>query len=131
MFTLKNILIITVLFFAAVYFMLTNYFTDVQINKYPDIQAVKQDHAIEKGWIPAILPESAYNIEETHDLESNQLFGSFQYKKRDESAIVGKLAPLPDMNATYRWGDFFFKIDTEKHLVKFRNDPKKALQEHK
>ena len=116
------------LFFVAIYFILTSYFSDLQINKYPDTEAVKQDRAVERGWIPAILPESAYDIEETHNLDSNQLFGRFYYRKRDEAKIMEKLTPVPDMKATYRWGDFFFKIDTEKHYVKFRNDPKKALQ---
>jgi len=126
MFTLKNILIAIVLFFTAVYFLLTSYFSDVQINKYPDLQTVKQEKAIEKGWIPAILPESAYNISETHDLDSNDLYGSFYYKERDEEGLMEKLISVSDRNETYTWGAFLFRVDREKNRVKYRNKPVSA-----
>ena len=103
--------------------MLKSYFSDMIINQYPDIQTVKEAHAIEKGWIPALLPASAYNIKETHDNDSNQLFGSFYYKKEDEASILNALKPLTEQNDTYRWGAFYFKIDTTKQYVKFRNRP--------
>jgi len=121
MFTLKNILIAALLFFVAIYFLISSYFSDVQINKYPDLEAVKQDKAIEKGWIPALLPDSAYDIAETHDIDTNALFGSFYYKEKDEKEIIKELTLVPDMNGTYEWGSFLFRIDTEKNHVKYRN----------
>ncbi len=123
MFTLKNILIAMLLFFVAIYFLLTSYFSDVQIYKYPDLQSVKEDNAIEKGWVPGLLPASAYDIEETHDLDTNQLFGRFYYKERDEEGLKKKLTKVPDMNETYEWGDFLFKVDTGKNCIKYRNKP--------
>ncbi len=123
MFTLKNILIAMLLFFVAIYFLLTSYFSDVQIYKYPDLQSVKEDNAIEKGWVPGLLPASAYDIEETHDLDTNQLFGRFYYKERDEEGLKKKLTKVPDMNETYEWGGFLFRVDREKNLVRYRNKP--------
>ncbi len=117
----KKILLAMLLFFIAVYFMLTHYFGDVQINKYQDIAMVKQEQAIQKGWIPSILPESAYEIAETHDLDSNTLFGSFYYKEKDEKAFMENLTLMPDMNNTLEWGNFLFKVDMEQNHVKFRN----------
>lgn len=110
-------------FFILFYFVLTNYYTDVQINKYKDIQVVKENQVIQKGWIPAILPESAYNIVETHDLDNNTLLGSFHYKERDEAGLMKHLTAKQDMNDTYEWGNFLFKVDQKSKRVKFRNKP--------
>ncbi len=110
-------------FFALSYVVLTNYYTDVQINKYKDIQVVKENQVIQKGWIPAILPESAYEIVETHDLDANTLFGSFYYKDKDEAGLMEQLTVKEDMNNTLEWGNFLFKVDTKLNRVKFRNKP--------
>jgi len=74
---MKKIIIGILLFFVAVFFMLKYYFADTIINKYPDVESVKKENAIQEGWVPALLPDSAYDIEETHDIDSNQLFGRF------------------------------------------------------
>ena len=109
------------LFFVAIYFILTHYFGDVQINKYDSKAAAQQEQAIEKGWIPSILPESAYEIAETHDVDRNELFGSFYYKEKDEKAFMENLTLMSDTNNTMEWGNFLFKIDQEKNRVKYRN----------
>ena len=109
------------LFFVAVYFILTHYFGDVQINKYQDIEAVKQEQAIQRGWVPSILPGSAYEIAETHNLDTNELFGSFYYKEKDEKTFLENLTLMPDMNDTLEWGNFLFRVDLENNRVKYRN----------
>jgi hypothetical protein len=110
-------------FFALSYIILTNYYTDVQINKYKDIQVVKENQVIQKGWIPAILPDSAYEIVETHDIDTNELFGSFKYKQNDEEKLMEDLTIVQDMNQTYTWENFLFKVDINNKRVKFRNKP--------
>jgi hypothetical protein len=120
---MKKLIIASLLFFAAVYMMLTYYFNDIQINKYPDKETVLAEKAIEQGFVPALLPSSAYNIEETHDADSNQLFGRFYYKETDEKGLMTQLASLPENNGTYAGKDFLFRIDTEKNMVKYRNKP--------
>jgi len=118
---LKKLLFAVLLFFLALYFILSYYYGDVQINKYKDKAVVQEQQAIEKGWIPAILPESAYEITETHDLDKNKLYGSFYYKEADERGFMENLTPLPDMNNTLEWGNFLFKVDAEKNHAKYRN----------
>ena len=108
-------------FFVLFYFVLTNYYTDVQINKYKDIQVVKENQVIEKGWIPAILPESAYDIVETHDLDTNTVLGSFYYKEKDEAGLMKHLSVKEDTNNTLEWGNFLFKVDKKLNYVKYRN----------
>ncbi len=120
---MKKLIAATVIFFIAVYFIIVHSFKDTQINKYPDVAAVKKDTAIQKGRVPAILPNSAYNIEETHDKDTNDTFGRFYYKKQDEEALMKNLRTVPDMNQTYTWGSFLFKVNKDRHEVKYRNKP--------
>ena len=120
---IKKILFIMLAFFALLYYTLSKYYTDVQINKYKDKQVVLENQVIEKGWIPSILPESAYEIRETHDLDANTLFGSFNYKEQDEAVLMQHLTVKPDMNNTLEWGNFLFQVDKEKNYVKYRNKP--------
>ena len=124
---MKKIIFAILVFFAAVYWMLTVYFSDVTINKYPDRETVVANHAIEQGWIPALLPDSAYDIEETHDIDTNQLFGRFCYKPADEKVLMEVLKSYNDSNDTYRWENFLFKVDTKNRVVKFRNLPGRLL----
>ena len=120
---MKKIIFAILGFFILFYFVLTNYYTDVQINKYKDIQVVKENQVIQKGWVPAILPESAYEITETHDLDTNTLFGSFYYKEQDEAGLMKHLTVISDMNNTLEWGNFLFKVNKKLNFVKYRNKP--------
>jgi hypothetical protein len=95
----------------------------VQINKYQDIEVVKEHQAIQNGWVPAILPDSAYEITETHDLDKNTLFGNFKYKEQDEAGLMEHLTVKEDMNNTLVWGNFLFKVDKELNKVQYRNKP--------
>ena len=119
--TLKKMLLALLVFGGLVFLMLYTTFEDVQINKYPTIEEIKEDNAIERGWVPAILPDSAYEISETHDIDTNQLLGSFNYKESDEKKLLEQLTTIPDRNGTMEWGNFLFKIDTDRNHVKYRN----------
>ncbi len=120
---MKKIIIAILLFFIAVFFIIRSTFSDVTINKYADYASVMEENATQQGWIPALLPKSAYDIAETHDLDRNELYGSFYYKEKDEEQLLSALKPLPDSNGTYTWEHFLFKVDREKKQVKFRNKP--------
>ena len=49
--------------------------------------AVAQD-ALKRGWIPEIIPESAINIYEKHDIDTNALILTFKYKDGLNSVLV-------------------------------------------
>ena len=120
---IKKAIIGMILFSAIFYFTLTQYFGDVQINKYDSKAVVQEEQAIEQGWIPGIIPDSAFEIAETHDMDTNIIVGSFRYEEEDEAKLMEVLTTVPDMNQTYTWENFLFKVDTEKKRVKFRNKP--------
>jgi len=121
---IKKLILGIILFIAATYYMLVTYFGDVQINKYDSKSVVKKEQAIERGWVPSILPDSAFKIIETHDLDSNDIFGNFKYKEKDEEKFMKSIKLVSDTNDTYTDGNFLFKVDKEKNYVQFRNKPK-------
>jgi len=115
---MKKILLIVIAIVMALYLLLTSYFPNVEINRYDSLKTVQENGGIERGWIPNILPLSAYNIVETHDLDKNTVFGKFSYIEKDEKEFLSKLKILDD---GYEGDNFLFKIDKEKNIVSFRN----------
>jgi len=120
---MKKIFIAIFVFAALSFVLLNTYFEDVSINNYASIKEIKENKAIQHGWIPSILPESAYDIYETHDEDKNILFGKFSYKEQDEEKFIKNLKDTNDANQTMAWKNFLFKIDKEKNLVHYRNKP--------
>jgi len=112
---------------AVSLFLLLSYFVeDVQINKYKDMAIVQEEQTIEHGWIPGILPKSAYDIVETHNIDTNTVFGTFKYKEHDEVSFMQHLTELNDDNQTMQWGRFLFRVNKEENYVKFRNKTNKG-----
>jgi len=120
---MKKLLVIIVVIAGSVYFLLSSFLPEVQINKYEDLEVVKEQAAIQKGWIPAILPSSAFDIVETHDIDTNTILGSFSYKEKDEEKFLQNLIIVNDTNNTLEWEKFLFRVDTELNKVKFINKP--------
>ena len=121
---MKKMLLAMIGFFVLAFILINYTFPDVTINKYNNVEAVKENAGIQQGWIPAIIPDSAYDISETHDLGKNTLFGSFSYKEKDEAGLMDHLTVQEeDMNNTLQWGNFLFKVDKESNHVQYRNKP--------
>jgi len=55
--------------------------------------AIKQS-AVEKGWIPDILPKSSYEIYERHDLDTNTVWLRFKFDKRDISKLISQITEV-------------------------------------
>ncbi|MEA1954746.1 MAG: hypothetical protein U9O24_10185 [Campylobacterota bacterium] len=119
----KYILLLIVSFLVLGYVVFTQRYSDVQINKYEDIEVVKENKAIKKGWVPAILPDSAYEITETHNLDTNTILGKFNYKEQDEAVFMKHLTLKDGMDDTLEWEDFLFKVDKKSNHVQYRNKP--------
>ncbi len=119
----KSIILLILSFLVLGYVVFTQRYSDAQINKYEDIEVVKENQAIQKGWVPAILPNSAYEITETHNLDTNTLFGNFKYKEQDEAGLMEHLTVKQNMDQTLEWGDFLFRVDKKLNYVQYRNKP--------
>jgi len=118
---MKTFLIFLLTLILIVSIVLLSYPSDEQSNSYKNLLTAKADNAIEKGWVPAIIPESAYDIGETHNLDTNVFYGSFYYEEKDEAILLKHLTPIEENDKTYTWKDILFHIDTKRHKVWYRN----------
>ena len=50
---------------------------------------------IHRGWIPAVLPESATDIRESHNLDTNVGHGTFAFGAVDAASFKAKLVLVP------------------------------------
>lgn len=92
--------------------------TETMKTSYETRNEARMDGAIERGWIPRIIPESAYDISEIHNLDNNQVTGEFYYAEVDENHF---LSHLTSIGGSYSWGYFIFEIDIENNLVTYKN----------
>lgn len=105
---------------VLVVFYIVEYY-ETQTNLYLNKEDVLKEKAISRGWIPLIIPNSSYEIVETHDIDTNEIDtneieGSFKYQDIDEKVFLSKLTYK---NRFFIWKDFLFKIDKEKNEVLF------------
>lgn len=74
------------------------------------------EEAIKGGWIPAVLPESATAIQESHNLDLNTGYGTFRFSRKDAQLFRDALSPfkpaetswLPVSKARYEKRGFHF-----------------------
>ncbi len=120
----KKLIFTSLLVAVSLYLLLTAFTKDITVNQYKDRATVLEQHAIENGWVPGNLPASAYDIKEVHGKDSRGIFGKFRYKEPDEAKWIAQLKPYKESNQTLMWGAFLFRVDTEKNIVKYRNNPR-------
>jgi len=61
---------------------------------YPTAEAARADGAIRRGLLPASLPDSAFEIASSHDVDTNTGGGSFRFAARDADSFRARLHPL-------------------------------------
>lgn len=76
---------------------------------YPTTAAARAHGAVQRGWLPEELPDSATNISEVHDLDTNTGGGSFQFGATDVDTFRAQLRPASDelVNQHFRLADPF------------------------
>ena len=64
-------------------------------SRYSTYQSAREAGALEEGrWIPPFLPESARNLVETHNIDSNVLKISFEYSPDDLGGLISECREL-------------------------------------
>lgn len=58
---------------------------------YKNIDEAIKHGAIERGWIPNVLPRSSYEIYEWHDLDTNIVRLKFKFDKKDMQGLTAKI----------------------------------------
>ena len=61
---------------------------------YPKYEDAVKDGAIERGWIPVIVPATATEIHEQHDLDTNNVWIRFSMQNLDRDRILSGLTRL-------------------------------------
>ncbi len=82
---------------------------DTQSASYADYRAVEANGAIGRGWIPAFLPESATDVREKHNLDTNTKLVRFDFDAGDLETLTQACPPTqhivpPTLNANW-WPD--------------------------
>lgn len=58
---------------------------------YETFDHAKESGAIERGWIPNVLPQSSMNIKEIHDLDTNQVWIRFETQNNESVEFFKKV----------------------------------------
>ena len=111
---------------------------ETQRASYATAAAARIDGAIQRGWLPTSLPDSAYDIAESHDLDTNTGGGSFRFDARDADSFRAQLQSLSaaevqslDRAKLQRGGytyhvapGFWLAVNWKTHHVQFWLNPK-------
>lgn len=68
---------------------------DVVTGTYATVAEAREAGAIDRGWIPALVPAGAHDLREAHDLDTNRRWGLFNFTDADEGALRAALKPEP------------------------------------
>ena len=65
--------------------------SDIFKKYYSDYNELFNSGDLKKGWIPDFIPVSAYDIYEKHNLDTNEIWLNFRFKKKDFNNIVDQM----------------------------------------
>ena len=74
---------------------------DVVTSPYATNKAAREDDLFGRGWLPDILPPSAYNIRVSNDLDLNTSEGLFSFKPAEYSLLKTHLRPYQAVGAPF------------------------------
>lgn len=61
---------------------------------YSNIDAARKAGAVQKGWIPSVIPESATEIYERHNLDTNRVWMRFRFDRNDIKGLIQQLEEI-------------------------------------
>ena len=95
--------------------------------QYPTLQAAREDHLFDKGWLPDVLPPSTTDIRVANYLDLNNSAGEFHFDPRDYPALLDKTAPYHRGTTGGADGDWFAKTDGEPDMRVVESDGSRWL----
>jgi hypothetical protein len=63
--------------------------TDRKESRYSTVADAEHNGAFERGWLPHVMPRSATNIRELHDVDTNEGWGTFSVRISDSPGFAG------------------------------------------
>ncbi len=61
---------------------------------YKDMDAARKGNAVQRGWIPDIIPESSTEIHERHDLDTNRVWICFKFDIKGMQRLIEQVQEL-------------------------------------
>ena len=78
------------------------------------------DGAVTRGWIPPWVPSTAFDLQEVHDLDTNQSALSFSIVANTKLALPAQCEPIAaDETLPERFGRSWWPADTELKSYRF------------
>ena len=66
---------------------------DLRESHYRTLAHARSDGALQRGWIPDIVPETSHDIHELHDVSAGTTWCALQFDKRDADSFRAALGP--------------------------------------
>jgi hypothetical protein len=79
---------------AVLLMLLATGCSEASNSKYPSMAAARTDRAVERGWVPDILPDSASDIVENHSVDIGGGSGEFRFAPIDRLRFKERLMPM-------------------------------------
>jgi hypothetical protein len=95
---------------------------DVVTNAYATTAEAEQSGAIGQGWMPTILPKSAHDIFEAHDLDRKRQWGLFDFPPSDGEALRSTLR-VEELPVTGLTCDIPARIEFWPRILRDQLDP--------
>ena len=62
-------------------------YTENPRSSFSSIAEMEASGLVEAGWLPEYLPPSAFQIEERHNIDTNEVWASFRYEVNDVQSV--------------------------------------------
>jgi hypothetical protein len=65
-------------------------------SRFSSIAEMEASGLVETGWLPGYLPRSAFQIEERHNIDTNEVWASFRFKIGDVDSVESKCEKIAE-----------------------------------
>jgi len=90
---------------------------DISINTYVNYEEAARSGAIERGWLPADFPRDAYDIHESHKIDTGQVMLAFRYVDSDARQLAKDCVRAASLQLPSRQQTDRFEIMWPEELV--------------
>ena len=88
---MKRLVVVTAAVCVAVAVACRN--LEVVTNTYVSMAEARQAGAIERGWLPSLVPAGAHDIREAHDQAAARKWGLFSFRPEDADGLRTAIGP--------------------------------------
>jgi hypothetical protein len=67
---------------------------ETRVSHYATMAEARRAGAIERGWVPPFLPETTTSIRESHNIDTNETWGTFRFSDADSTALKRALVEI-------------------------------------